>query len=80
MGQRKLKTPQVRSGEEAEAEPTESAVAGPVGFMRFYTFHLDYSLLIDCFRSLMFPHHIAVADRTADAVAHQRDSGRCHDH
>ena len=31
MGQRKLKTPQERSDEEAEAEPTESEVAGPVG-------------------------------------------------
>ena len=31
MGQRKLKTPQERSDEEAEAEPTEREVAGPVG-------------------------------------------------
>ncbi|TWT08180.1 hypothetical protein FQV26_10325 [Planococcus sp. CPCC 101016] len=29
--QRKLKTPQERSDEEAEAEPTESEVASPVG-------------------------------------------------
>ena len=42
VGQRKLKTPQVRSGEEAEAEPTESEVAGPVGFMHRYTSHLGF--------------------------------------
>ena len=42
MGQRKLKTPQVRSGEETEAEPTESEVADPVGFMDFYSFKLYF--------------------------------------
>ncbi|MGH2317770.1 hypothetical protein ACRC6Q_08365 [Planococcus sp. SE5232] len=36
VGQRELKTPQERSDEEAEAEPMESEVAGPLG---------DYALL-----------------------------------
>ena len=47
MGQRKLKTPQVRSSEEAEAEPTESEVAEPVVFMHFYSFHLHFVYNLD---------------------------------
>ena len=46
VGQRKLKTPQARSDEEAEAEPTESEVACPVGFIHLYLLklHFIYSL------------------------------------
>src|SRR5690606_465796 len=40
--QRKLKAPQEQSDEETEAEPTESEVAGPVGFMHFYSFKLNF--------------------------------------
>ncbi|KOF12181.1 hypothetical protein AC739_01335 [Planococcus glaciei] len=40
VGQRKLKAPQEQSDEETEAEPPESEVASPVGFIHFYLFIL----------------------------------------
>ena len=54
MGQRKLKTPQERSDEEAEAEPTEREVAGPVGGMHRYSFCKDFVYSLNRPRPVLF--------------------------